>query len=501
MTMKVQTTLASGALKSQKADGIAVFFTSDEQSFRRQKSAVVSLFPDAKGILGSGDFTGSKGSVAMVYVGQGKTAKKLFLVGLGSANAVTAESVRRASSKAARTAQSHSVKHLVFSFPTNSHLEHQVLAEAITEGSVLGVYKFDKYFTVHKTPSKIETITIHTEDSTAKSSISAGIHFATGVCKGVYLTRDLANAPNNEIYPETLAARAKAAGKEAGFSVTVLDKKKITDLKMGGLLAVNQGSVRPPVFIVMEHKGGKKNDAPVVLVGKGVTFDTGGISIKPGAGMMEMKMDMHGAASVIGAMYAVATLKLPINLVCLVPSTENMPSGSAYVPGDVITHMNGKTSEIDNTDAEGRLILADALTYADRFKPKAVVDIATLTGACMIALGSVTSGLMGNDASLISRLKHAADRTGEYVCELPLHEDYEELIKSDVADVKNSGGRAAGAITAALFLKKFIGDYSWAHLDIAGTGIAPKDGPYSPKGGSGVGVRLFVDMLRTWNNA
>ncbi|MFM7774422.1 MAG: leucyl aminopeptidase, partial [Candidatus Kapaibacterium sp.] len=400
--------------------------------------------------------------------------------------------------KASRSAQGHSVKNLVFSFPTIPHLDTQALSEAIIEGSVLGVYKFDKYFTVHKTPSKVEAIGIHTGDKTTREAITAGIRFATGICRGVYLTRDLANAPNNEIYPESLAARAKAAGKEAGFSVNILDKKKITDLKMGGLLAVNQGSVRPPVFIIMEHHGGKKGDAPIVLVGKGITFDTGGISIKPGAGMMEMKMDMHGAASVIGAMTAAATLKLPVNLVCLVPSTENMPSGSAYVPGDVITHMNGKTSEIDNTDAEGRLVLADALTYADRYKPKAVVDIATLTGACMIALGSVTSGLMGTDPGLIARLKESGDRTGEYVCELPLHEDYEDLIKSDVADVKNSGGRAAGAITAALFLKKFIGDYPWAHLDIAGTGIAPKDGPYSPKGGSGVGVRLFVDMLRSW---
>jgi leucyl aminopeptidase len=497
--MKVQTSLAGGSLKSQKADGIAVYFFSNEQLFRRQKTAVTGMFPESKGVLSSGDFTGAKGSVVMVYAGQGKSAKKVFLIGLGDASAVTAESLRRASSKAARSAQSHSVKNLVFSFPALTTVDTQATAEAIIEGSVLGVYKFDKYFTVNKTPSKIESVSIHTDIADTKSHITEGIRIATAVCKGVYLTRDLANAPNNEIYPEALAARAKAAGKEAGFSVDVLNKKKITDLKMGGLLAVNQGSVRPPVFIIMEHKGGKKGDAPVVLVGKGVTFDTGGISIKPGAGMMEMKMDMHGAASVIGAMATVATLKLPINLVCLVPSTENMPSGSAYVPGDVITHMNGKTSEIDNTDAEGRLILADALSYADRYKPKAVVDIATLTGACMIALGSVTSGLMGTDKSLVERIKAAGERTSEYVCELPLHDDYEDLIKSDVADVKNSGGRAAGAITAALFLKKFIGDYPWAHLDIAGTGIAPKDGPYSPKGGSGVGVRLFVDMLRSWS--
>jgi leucyl aminopeptidase len=304
--------------------------------------------------------------------------------------------------------------------------------------------------------------------------------------------------PGNDLYPETLADHARRAGKTAGFRVQVFDKRKIEALKMGGLLAVNQGSVRPPVFIVMEWKGASATQPPIVLVGKGVTFDTGGISIKPAERMGDMKMDMHGAATVIGTMFAVAKLRLPINVVGLVPATENMPSGSAYRPGDIVTFMNGKTAEIDNTDAEGRLILADALTYAERYKPQAVVDIATLTGACVIALGHVASGLMGNDRALLDRIKTAADATSEYVCELPLYEEYLEQIKSDVADVKNTGGRPAGAITAALFLKHFIGNYPWAHLDIAGTGMAPKEGAYSPKGATGVGVRLFVEMLRRW---
>lgn len=211
-----------------------------------------------------------------------------------------------------------------------------------------------------------------------------------------------------------------------------------------------------------------------------------------------MKMDMHGSASVIGAMYAIAKAKLPMNVVGLVPSTENVIGGNAYLPGDVIAFMNGKTAEIDNTDAEGRLILADALTYADKYKPQAVVDLATLTGACVVALGNVTTGMMGTDDSLKARLKAASIRTSEYVCELPLYEEYEELIKSDIADVKNSGGRGAGAITAALFLKKFIGDYPWAHLDIAGTGMSSKETDYNPKGGTGVAVRLLVDMIRNW---
>ncbi len=493
----MNTQFSRSALSSTSADGLVMYFFENERSFQQKKKACVREFASTEGLLQSGDFSGAKGSVSVVYLKKGKGAKRLFLVGLGKSENVGLEQIRRSTAKAARVAQSLNVKHLACEFPTIDHLNTQSVTEAIIEGAVLSVYKFDKYFTINKTSSYLEQVTI-CGSKDLQASIQAGIDFATVLCEGVYLTRDLANAPNNEIYPEALGERARKAAKEAGFKIDVFNKKKIESLKMGGLLAVNQGSVRPPVFIVMEYNGGKKGDAPVVLVGKGITFDTGGISLKPGAGMMEMKLDMHGSATVIGTMYAVAKLKLPINLVCLVPSTENMPSGSAYVPGDVITHFNGVTSEIDNTDAEGRLVLADALSYADRYNPQAVVDIATLTGACVIALGSVTSGLMGTDDALKSRIKAAASNTSEYVCELPLYEEYEEQIKSDIADVKNSGGRPAGSITAALFLKKFIGNYPWAHLDIAGTGIAPKDGPYAPKGGSGVGVRLFVDMIRNW---
>ncbi|MBL7997994.1 MAG: leucyl aminopeptidase [Candidatus Kapabacteria bacterium] len=494
----MKTSFAQGGASAQKSDGVALFFFEDTALFTTQSAAVRAAFPASAGNFDSGDFTGKKGSVAQCYHGSGKQTKRVYLVGLGKSEAVSAEGIRRASSAAARAAQRGKVKHISFEVPETASLNTTEISEAIIEGAVLGVYAFDKYITKPADASKLEAVSLCTANKTIVPAVKAGLDFATKVSQGVYLTRDLANAPNNEIYPETLAKRAQAAGKESGFKVTVLDKKKIQALKMGGLLAVNQGSVRPPVFIVMEYMGGKKGEAPVVLVGKGVTFDTGGISIKPAPGMSDMKIDMHGSATVIGAMSAVAKLKLPVNVIGLVPSTENMPSGTAFVPGDIVTHMNGKTSEIDNTDAEGRLILADALTYADRYKPQAVIDIATLTGACMIALGSITSGLLGTDDVLKSRIKKAAQRTSEHVCELPLYEDYEDQIKSDVADVKNSGGRPAGTITAALFLKKFIGDYPWAHLDIAGTGIAPSAGPYSPKGGSGVGVRLFVDMLRNW---
>jgi leucyl aminopeptidase len=265
---------------------------------------------------------------------------------------------------------------------------------------------------------------------------------------------------------------------------------------MGGLLGVAAGSSRPPRFIIMEYAGAGKSQAPIVLVGKGVTFDSGGISIKPSAGMAEMKLDMAGAAAVIGTLQAAAALRLPVHLIGLVPATENLPGGSALKPGDIVRHANGMTSEIDNTDAEGRLILADALSYASRYAPSLVIDLATLTGAVVVALGHVATGMLGNDPEAMRKLKESGERTYERVWELPMFEEYETLIKSDVADVKNTGGRWAGAITGAMFLKKFIGTVRWVHLDIAGTAIIEEASDYIPRGGSGVGVRLLIDFLR-----
>ncbi len=275
----------------------------------------------------------------------------------------------------------------------------------------------------------------------------------------------------------------------------MLDESEIQELKMGGLLGVAQGSNKPPRFIIMEYSPRVESAPTVVLVGKGVTFDAGGISIKPAANMAEMKMDMSGAAAVIGTCKAVASLKLPVKLIGLVPATENLLGGSALKPGDVLTHLNGKTSEVDNTDAEGRLILADALAYADRYAPDVIIDLATLTGACVVALGHHATGMMGNDQSTMDKLRASGERTYERVWQLPLFEEYEKQIKSDIADVKNVGGRWAGAITAALFLKHFVGSYKWVHLDIAGTAIMEEAGEYIPKGGSGVGVRLLTDFL------
>jgi leucyl aminopeptidase len=296
--------------------------------------------------------------------------------------------------------------------------------------------------------------------------------------------------------PSDLAREARQVARKKGVTLRILDVARMKKLGMHALLGVARGSSEPAKFIILEYYGRRKSDPPIALVGKGLTFDSGGISIKPSEKMDEMKSDMAGGAAVMGAIMAAAELKLPVNVVGLIPATENLPGGRAYKPGDILKSLSGQTIEVITTDAEGRLILADALTYASRYRPAAIIDLATLTGACIVALGGQVIGMLGNDDGLKSQIRRAADRTGERVWELPLWEDYHELIKSDIADFKNSGGRAGGTITAAAFLSKFVGNVPWVHLDIAGPSWLTKDKPYIPKGASGVGVRLMVQVLR-----
>ncbi|WP_313395887.1 leucyl aminopeptidase, partial [Pseudomonas sp.] len=302
------------------------------------------------------------------------------------------------------------------------------------------------------------------------AEVERAVKHASAIATGMAFTRDLGNLPPNLCHPSFLAEQAKDLGKaHKGLKVDVLDEKKIKDLGMGAFYAVGQGSEQPPRLIVLNYQGAKKADKPFVLVGKGITFDTGGISLKPGAGMDEMKYDMCGAASVFGTLRAVLELQLPINLVCLLACAENMPSGGATRPGDIVTTMSGQTVEILNTDAEGRLVLCDTLTYAERFKPQAVIDIATLTGACIVALGSHTSGLMGNNDALVNQLLDAGKRADDRAWQLPLFDEYQEQLDSPFADMGNIGGPKAGTITAGCFLSRFAKAYDWAHLDIAGT--------------------------------
>jgi leucyl aminopeptidase len=338
--------------------------------------------------------------------------------------------------------------------------------------------------------STINKITLVCSKPEAKA-VQQGLVRGEAIAAGVTLARECANRPGNHCTPTYLGEQAKKLGKEYGLKVEVLDRKACEKLGMGSFLAVAQGSEEPLRFIVARYEGAAKSQAPVVLVGKGITFDTGGISLKPGAEMDEMKFDMGGAASVLGTLRAVAELKPKLNLVCIIPSCDNMPSGSAVKPGDVVKSMSGQTIEILNTDAEGRLILCDALTYAERFKPAVVVDVATLTGACVVALGNHHSGLFTADDKIAAQML-AASQAGLDPCwRMPLDEEYEEGLKSNFADMANIGGRAGGAITAAMFLRKFTGKYPWAHLDIAGT--AWKSG--AAKGSTGRPVPLLTHFV------
>jgi leucyl aminopeptidase len=508
----VKLSVQRSSLTDAIADVVMYFVWQDKKVFKRQCKELKHRTGAATLPLDKGMFTGKELETLWLYPERSRT-KVLLLVGLGKAEKLTLEQLRRSASTAAKSAQKIKAKSVAIMEPDAAIMKEskelngkmkdswERIGLALGEGAALGVYKFHKYLThPSENSSTLKSVFIVSEDRKRTREIAGGLHMAQVLNEATYFARDLANAPGNEIYPDSLARRAAASGRKSGFRVTVFNEKKIRQLKMGGLLGVAQGSSKPPRFIIMEYNKRKSRLPTIVLVGKGVTFDSGGISIKSAAGMAEMKMDMSGAAAVIATMQATARLHLRVHLVGLVPATENMLGSAALKPGDVLRHFNGKTSEVDNTDAEGRLILADALGYAAKFKPDAVIDLATLTGACVVALGHYATGMMGNSQELMEKLKESGERTYERVWQLPMFEEYEKLVKSDIADVKNIGGKGAGAITAAMFLKKFIGDYPWVHLDIAGTAILDEASAYIPKGGSGVGVRLLVDFLRHWKN-
>ncbi|HET7711904.1 MAG TPA: leucyl aminopeptidase, partial [Thermoanaerobaculia bacterium] len=395
---------------------------------------------------------------------------KTTLIGLGKRDALTLRGIRAGLYNAAKTAKRHRDRSIAVVVPyLLDGMDVAATTRAITDFLSQADYKYDVYITVkkdEKRPAIAATFIPHpTLDARRVKTTEAE---ARALAAGIQTVRDLANGPGNLVTPSFLAARAEEVAKAAGFKATVYGKREIERMKMGGLLAVNRGSHEEPRFIVLEYTP-KKARAHVALVGKGITFDSGGISIKPAERMEEMKFDMCGAAAVIGTMQAAAALSLPVRITGLIPSTENLPGGSAYKPGDIITMMSGQTVEIVNTDAEGRMILGDALHYASELEPDHLIDYATLTGACVVALGSEATGLFSNDDELAQKLIECGDRTGDRLWRLPEWDEYKDLIRSDWADMKNSGGRWGGAITAAVFLKQFVTCKSWAHLDIAGT--------------------------------
>ena len=451
------------------------------------------LAPAARPALDSGDFTGKRGQTSLLYAGEEVQAHRLLLVGLGERSEFTAERLRRAAATVARRARSLKARSVALVLPALEASGVHEAARAAAEGALLGLYRFRRYKSGGDGDEELESFNLMVGDAGDEEAASKGAEFGAKVAAGAALARDLANEPSNTATPEYLADRAREIGDRYGMAVTVLDRAGIREEGLTGLATVGRSALNEPRFIVLEHRegGGGK---PVVIVGKAVTFDSGGISIKPTTGMEDMKFDMGGGAAVLGAMEAVGALDLPLDVVAIVPATENLPGGAAFKPGDVLTMANGKTVEILTTDAEGRLILADALLYARRYEPEAVIDCATLTGACVVALGAHASGLMGNDEELVAEVKAAGESAAERAWPLPLFEEYTEQIKGDTADIKNSGGRGGGALTAGAFLKEFA-EFPWAHLDIAGTAYGKKAGAYTTKGATGVPARLLVEFL------
>jgi leucyl aminopeptidase len=454
-----------------------------------------------KEIIGRGDFKGKRNQIALLYMQDPMPVKRIVLAGLGQKEKFTLEILRGVYAKAAQHIRELGLDELsIFLDEGRFAASLRFAAEAALEGAMLGLYQFTPYKTLEsERTEKIRRIRMIAETVGQVRELRTAAESADIIVRAVNFTRDLVSTPGNDMTPSDMEQAARKVARHKHIRLRVLDVEHMKSIGMHALLGVARGSDEPAKFIILEYGGAVRKQPPIVLVGKGLTFDSGGISIKSAENMVEMKSDMAGGAAVMGALMAAAELGLPLNVVALIPATENLPSGRACKPGDVLTSLSGKTIEVVNTDAEGRLILADALTYALRYKPAALIDLATLTGACKIALGDHVIGMLGNNTILKERFKKAADQTGERVWELPLWEDYDELIKSDVADFKNTGGKTGGAITAAAFLSKFTGDASWVHLDIAGPAWLAKDRPYSPKGASGIGVRLLVQCLRDWD--
>ena len=452
-------------------------------------------------IIAAGDFKGKSGETALLYTRGNFPARRVLVVGLGKAEKFDLEAVRQASATAARKAHD-----LGLARPASivhgggiGGMAVADAAQAVVEGTILGLYRYRELKSDDEETGKaVEELTLVEFDEKKLADVQEGARVGQIVAEATCLARDLSNRPGNIATPTHLAETAQRLAQELGLRCQVWERAEFEALGMGALAGVARGTEEPPKFIILEYNADQPDLPTIVLAGKGITFDAGGISLKPSEKMDEMKHDMSGAAAVLGTMQAVTKLAVPLHVVALIPATENLPSGRALKPGDILKALSGKTIEIISTDAEGRLVLADALAYARRFNPAAVIDIATLTGACVVALGHIATGLMGTNEKLIARIKAAAHATGERVWELPLWDEYDELINREFDYVKNSGGRYGGAITGAMFLKKFAEGYPWAHLDIAGTANTDKVGPYTAKGATGVGVRLLTQLLRTW---
>jgi leucyl aminopeptidase len=464
-------------------------------------------------VVRAGDFKGRFKETLLVHPAEGR-AKRVLLVGMGKLEKLSPDRVRRVAAVVARRArdlgveQAHMALHGVRK--DGSGVKPRVAAEAIAEGALLGLYRFDHYKGTRSDEDKereakqrkLSRLVLVEKNAASARQAEEGAAVGAVIAEATNQCRDWANYASEDAAPERYGERAEALAQAHGLRVEVMDKARIRELGMGGVLAVNQGSAREPRFVVLEHAP-RDAKGTVVLVGKGITFDSGGISIKPAERMEDMKFDKCGASAVMAAVVAAKRLKLPLRVVAIAPFTDNLPSGTAYKPGDIVRTMSGKTIEIVNTDAEGRVILADALHYGGRFEPDAMVELSTLTGACPVAVGHHAIAGMGNSDDLLAQLRAAGDAVNERVWPMPFFDEYGEMVKSKVADVRNSAGRIASTVTAGKFLENFVGDHPWVHLDIASTayadGLQPKlNEEYCPEQATGVGVRLLVQWMRSY---
>lgn len=495
----LQISLDNRAAAKVEAEALITYvFEPEKEGGTPVEGAVAEIDQAAGGALarlaGSGELTGKALEMTLVHFVPGLAAQRLLLVGAGKRAKFGSAELRKLASAALRYLKTRSVKRLVFL--AREADRGAVAAEAVTEGLILGNFDGDKYRTDKKT-GPVEFAVLVGFDSAAQSGVDRG----RIIGESQNFARELGNEPGNLLTPTLLAERATAMAREAGLAIDVLDEKRIAELKMGALLSVARGSVEPPRVMVLTYTPEKTAPGASVLglVGKAITFDTGGISIKPANDMEKMKFDMCGGAAMLGTMRAIARLKPSVKVIAVIPSTENMPGGRAQKPGDVQIAMSGKSIEVINTDAEGRLILADGVHYAKQLGATHLVDAATLTGAVVVALGVVNTGVFGTDEAFTQRVLSSARSAGEKMWHMPLDDEYRDQIKSTIADIQNVGGRGAGASTAAWFIREFTGDTPWVHLDIAGTAWLDDAKPWMGKGGTGVAVRTLVDLAMNFD--
>ena len=487
----------SKSCKEIDVQALAVAVFKDE----RADAGLLKTLDDAVGglisnVIQTEEFAAKEGETAYFYIsGDGLKAQRLLLIGCGDHDSYKAAQISQFAGTAARFLRSKNAKSIAIVPRADDDVEK--VAQTVIVGAIMGLFEPDKYRTKEKEKRELERIEVVVEGADDKA-LRSGAERGRIIGESINFTRDLANEPGGHLTPTILAGRAKDVAKEFGLSIDVLDQKQMEKLGMGSLLGVSRGSDEPPKLIVMKYNPSRstaKGKELLALVGKGITFDSGGISLKPGENMELMKYDMTGAATVIGTMRAIAQLKPSVPVLGVAPCSENLPSGKATKPGDVLTAMTGKTIEVINTDAEGRLVLADALAYAKQLGATRIIDMATLTGAVSIALGDVNTAILGTDQSLIDGVIEAGREVGEKFWQLPLDKEYSSQIKSDIADIKNVGGKKAGTITAAAFLKEFTGETPWAHLDIAGTAWGDPATPYRSKGPTGVAVRTLIEFV------